>query len=156
MDWNNLRGTALNIPPKEKLDIKYFEKITLIKIHPGQDPEILEHYANKGYKGIILEVTGLGHVPSKESKQNWLPKIKKAIQNGITIAAAPQTIYGRLNPNVYAYGRDLQKTGIIFLEDLLPETALVKLGYVLGHKSWNPKEKLIENIAGEFNDKIES
>jgi glutamyl-tRNA(Gln) amidotransferase subunit D len=147
---------AKDLRKKAKLDIKYFEKITLIKIHPGQDPEILEHYANKGYKGIILEVTGLGHVPSKESKQNWLPKIKKAIQNGITIAAAPQTIYGRLNPNVYAYGRDLQKTGIIFLEDLLPETALVKLGYVLGHKSWNPKEKLIENIAGEFNDKIES
>jgi len=141
---------------KAKLDTKFNEKIAAIKIYPGQDPDILDYYTKKGYKGIILEVTGLGHVPSKGSSVNWLPKIKKAIQNGITIAAAPQTIYGRLNPNVYAYGRDLQKTGIIFLEDILPETALVKLGYVLGHKTWNVKEKLLENMAGEFNDKLEN
>jgi len=135
---------------KVKLDTKYSDKVTLIQIHPGQDPSILEYYEQQGYKGIILEATGLGQVPGKQSNKNWLPKIKKAIQNGMTICATPQTIYGRLNPNVYSSGRELQKTGIIFLEDMLPETALVKLGWILGHKNWNPKEKMLENISNEF------
>ena len=134
-----------------KLDTKFENKVTLIKIHPGQDPSILEYYEQQGYKGIILETTGLGHVPGKTSMTNWIPKIKKAIQNGMIICATPQTIYGRLNPNVYSSGRDLQKTGIIFLDDMLSEVALVKLGWVLGHKKWNVKEKMLENISNEFN-----
>jgi len=138
---------------KLKLDAKYNDKVALIQIYPGQDPSILEYYEQQGYKGIILEVTGLGQAPGKRSQKNWLPKIKKAIDNGMTICATPQTIYGRLNPNVYSSGRELQKTGIIFLEDMLPETALVKLGWVLGHKNWNPKEKMLENISNELSKK---
>ena len=135
---------------KPKLDIKFQDKVTLIKIHPGQDPSIIEYYEQQGYKGLILETTGLGQVPGKASSANWLPKIKKAIQNGMIICATAQTIYGRLNPNVYSSGRELQKTGIIFLEDMLSETALVKLGWVLGHKSWNPKEKMLESFSNKL------
>jgi glutamyl-tRNA(Gln) amidotransferase subunit D len=141
---------------KVKLDTKYEDKIALIQIYPGQDASILEHYEKEGYKGVILEITGIGQVPAQDSKSNWLPKIKKAIDNGMTICATPQTIYGRLNPNVYTAGRDLQKTGIVFLEDMLPETALVKLGWVLGHKNWNKKEKMLENISREYSRDIKA
>jgi glutamyl-tRNA(Gln) amidotransferase subunit D len=44
---------------------------------------------------------------------------------------------------------------VIPLEDMLAETALVKLGWVLGHKDWDVKEKMLENIAGEFSDMLE-
>ncbi len=135
---------------KPRLNTNFQEKIASIKVHPGRDPAILEYYQEQGYKGLIIEVTGLGHVPGKDSTMNWLPKIKKAIQSGMVICATPQTIYGRLNPNVYSSGRYLQKTGIIFLKDMLSETALVKLGWVLGNKKWNPKEKMLENISNEF------
>ncbi|MCD4771603.1 Glu-tRNA(Gln) amidotransferase subunit GatD [archaeon] len=126
---------------KPKIDTKFSDKIAIIKIHPGQNPSILDYYQKEGYKGIILEATGLGHVPTKESRANWIPKIKKSIQNGVTMVATAQTTYGLLNPNVYTPGRDLQKTGIIFLNETT-ETAYVKLGWILGHKTWNPKEKL--------------
>ncbi|MEA3248128.1 MAG: Glu-tRNA(Gln) amidotransferase subunit GatD [Nanoarchaeota archaeon] len=132
---------------KPKIDTKFQDKVTLIKVHPGQDPSIIEHYEQQGYKGLIIEATGLGQVPGKTSSTNWLPKIKKAIQNGMVICATAQTIYGELNPNVYSSGRDLQKTGIIFLENMLSETALVKLGWVLGHKNWNPKEKMLKDFS---------
>jgi len=135
---------------KVKLDTKFLSQVTSIKVHPNQDPSILEYYEKQGYKGIVLEVTGLGQVPGKQSEFNWLPKIKKAIDNGMTLVATAQTIYGRLNPNVYSAGRDLQKTGIIFLDGMTSETALIKLGWVLGHKNWNPKEKMLENISNEF------
>jgi len=138
---------------KVKIDTKFQDKVALVQIHPGQDPAILDFYAKEGYKGIILEVSGIGQVPTQDAKFNWLPKIKKAVQNGMVICATSQTIFGRLNPNIYSAGRDLQKTGIIFLEDMLSETAFVKLGWVLGHKTWNVKEKMLENISNEFNKK---
>ena len=146
---------------KAKLNAKYSDKVALVKVHPGKSPEILDFYAKRGYKGIILELTGLGHTPSKQSKHNWIPTIKKLIKSGIIICGTPQTIYGRLNPNVYSGGRELQKTGLIFLEDMLPETALVKLGWVLGHSSWakdknKVKEKLLENILGEISKECET
>ena len=139
---------------KAKVDTKFCEKIALVKIYPGQNPDILEYYEKEGYRGIVLEITGIGQVPAKNSVANWLPKVKKAVDNGMTICATAQTIYGRLNPNVYSAGRDLQKTGIIFLEDMLSETAFVKLGFVLGHKSWNAKEKMLENISNEYSPTI--
>ncbi|MEI6058550.1 MAG: asparaginase domain-containing protein, partial [archaeon] len=142
-----------------KLDAKYTDKIAIVQIYPGQNPDILDFYAKEGYKGIVLELTGLGHVPSKESKENWLPTIKKTIQKGITIVGTAQTIYGKLNLNVYSAGRELQDTGIISLKDMLSETAFVKLSWILGHSTWAKdkekiKEKLLENISGEFNDKL--
>ena len=126
-----------------KLDTKYSQKVTSIKAHPGRDPAIIDFYLEQGYKGLIIETTGLGHVPAKQSEFNWLPKIKNAIKKGMIIVATAQTIYGNLNPNVYSAGRDLQKTNIIF-SDLTTETALVKLGWVLGHKQWNKKEKFLK------------
>jgi len=138
-----------------KLDTKLENKVTLIKIHPGQDPSILEYYEQQGYKGIIIEATGLGHVPGKASMANWIPKIKKAIQNGMIICATPQTIYGRLNPNVYSSGRNLQKTGIIFLEEMLSTTALIKLSWALGHKTWaKDKNKIREVMLHTYSREI--
>ncbi len=128
-----------------KIDTKFSNKVAIIKIYPGQDPSLLDYYKENGYKGIILETTGLGHVPGKNSGRNWIPKIKKAIDSGMIICATAQTIYGRLNPNVYSSGRELQKTGIVFLKET-SETALVKLGWVLGHKQWNKKKKMLESL----------
>ncbi len=50
----------------------------------------------------------------------------------------------------------LEKLGVIYLEDMLPETALVKLGWVLGHKVGKDKirEMMLENISGEFNKRL--
>ena len=143
---------------KVKMDIKYSPDVAIIKIYPGQDPGIIEWYQKNGYKGLILETTGLGHVPSKDSKNNWIPKIKKAISSGMIICATAQTIFGNLNPNVYSAGRQLQKTGIIFLDDMLSETAFVKLSWVLAHPNWKKsiKEKMLENISGEFNPNLKN
>jgi glutamyl-tRNA(Gln) amidotransferase subunit D len=130
---------------KVKVDSKFEDRVALVHVYPGQDPAILDFYLEQKYKGIILEVTGIGQVPTRGAKFNWLPKIKNAIRGGVVVCATAQTIYGRLNPNIYSAGRDLEKTGIIFLDDMLSETALVKLGWVLGHKKWNVKEKMLEN-----------
>jgi len=144
---------------KIEADAKFENRIALIQITPGQDPNILEWYNQMGYKGIVLELLGIGQVPAQDAEHNWLPTIKRLTEKGMVIVGAPQTIYGRLNLNVYSTGRDLQKTGLIPLNDILPETAFVKLGWVLGHSSWirdkKVEKKMLENFSGEFNDRLE-
>ncbi|MGE5188044.1 MAG: Glu-tRNA(Gln) amidotransferase GatDE subunit D, partial [Betaproteobacteria bacterium] len=61
-------------------------------------------------------------------------------------------IWGRVDMNVYDTGRDLLSFGVVPLEDMFPETALVKLMWALGQTD-DPKvatKLLTTNIAGEF------
>ncbi len=140
---------------KIELDVNFSDKVALVKFYPGQDSSILDFYALK-YKGIVIEASGLGHLPVSETGYNWLPTLKRHIKNGFVVCAAAQTIYGRLDPYVYSNGRELIDAGVIFLEDMLAECALVKLGFVLGHHGWKTKvkEKMLENFAGEINDRL--
>ncbi|MCK5150082.1 Glu-tRNA(Gln) amidotransferase subunit GatD [Candidatus Pacearchaeota archaeon] len=151
---------ARNVGAKVKVDSKFEEKVALIKIYPGQDPDILDYYFKKKYKGIVLEMSGLGHAPTKRARKSWIKKLKEVQEKGLVVCAAAQTIYGRLNPLVYSNGRELLETGIIYLEDVLAETALVKLGWVLGHEEWVKdkeiiKEKMLENFSHELNSRLE-
>jgi len=155
-----LRKYNLRKKGKIKLDTKFEEKIALVKIYPGQSPEILDYYLKKKYKGLILEVSGLGHLPTKKSRNSWINKLKQVQDKGMIVCASAQTIYGRLNPFVYSNGREILNTGVIYLEDMLAETALVKLGWVLGHIDWvkskdKVKEKMLENFSGELNNRLE-
>jgi len=141
---------------KVKTDLKFEDAVALIKFYPGQDPDILDYYVKKKYKGIVLEMGGLGHVATKRATKSWTKKLKEVINKGLVVCSVAQAIYGRLDPLVYSNGREILETGVIYLEDMLAETALVKLGWVLGHKDWNVKEKMLENISGEFNNKLEN
>ena len=145
---------------KVKADAKFEEKVALVKIYPGQDPDLLDYYLKKKYKGIVLEACGLGHVPTKRARNGWTKKLKEIQDKGVIVCFASQTIYGRLDPWVYSNGRELLETGVIYLEDMLSETAFVKLGWVLGHKKWASskekiKEKMLENFSHEINDRLE-
>jgi len=142
---------------KVKVDAVFDDRVALIKFYPGQNPDILDYYRKKGYRGIIIEMSGLGHVIS-EGKNSWIPKLNEIIDNGMFVYAVSQTLYGRLDPYVYSPGRKLKEIGVNFLEDILPETALVKLGWVLAHKNWRGSVatalKMNENVVGEFNNKL--
>ena len=153
VEW--LSGYRPRNDEKVQLDVSFSDKVALVKFYPGQEPSILDYYALK-YKGIVLEVGGLGHLPVSESPNSWIPKLKKVIREGLVVCAAPQTIFGRLDPWVYSNGRELVDAGVIFLEDMLSESAFVKLGWVLGHYGWKTKieEKMLENVAGELNPRL--
>ena len=150
LDKYNPRNTK-----KPELDILYSDKVALIKFYPGQDPAILDYYASH-FKGLIIEGTGLGHLPPSEASHNWVPKLKKHIKSGLIVCITSQTIFGRVDPYVYSNAREILDAGCIFLEDMLSETALVKLGYILGHYGWKTKVKgkMLENMAGELNPRL--
>jgi len=142
---------------KVLVDNVFEPKVALLKFYPGQDPNILDYYRKQGYKGIVIEMTGLGHVCT-EGKNNWLPVLRNIISKGMYVFAAAQTLYGRIDPYVYSPQRKILETGVVYLEDILPETAYVKLGWVLAHKEFRgtivTPEKMKENITGEFNPRL--
>jgi glutamyl-tRNA(Gln) amidotransferase subunit D len=148
-----------NSKVKVNKDISFQEKVALIKFYPGQNPNILDYYIKEGYRGIIIEMAGIGQIATKGSRNPWTSKLKEAIGKGMIICACSQCINGRVDPLVYSAGREILETGVIYLEDMISETAFVKLGWVMGHKEWiksreKIKEKMLENISGEFNKRL--
>jgi glutamyl-tRNA(Gln) amidotransferase subunit D len=127
------------------------EKVALVKIYPGIKSEVLDYYIDN-YRGIVIEGTGLGHVP-----EDLLKSIERAEKKKVPIVMTTQTLYGRVDMKVYSTGRELLSRGVISGEDMLPETAYVKLMHVLGSTSdmEEIKEKMQTNIAGEIKDRTE-
>ncbi len=137
-------------------DTRFETKVAILKAYPGSDPMVLEFMLKKGYKGFVIEGTGLGHVPTNGDK-SWIPAIKKAVKKGIPIVITSQTIHGRVNPNVYQNQRILfHEAGAISGEDMTTETAYIKLGWVLGHAKAleEVKRLMLTNLAGEINAKL--
>ncbi len=139
----NKRNASRNLVLKPE----FSEAVALVKFHPGLDPAVINWYVERGYKGILLEGSGLGHV-----SEYCFEAIDNAVTRGVLVALASQCIWGRVNMNVYDTGRDLLNLGVVPLQDMFPETALVKIMWVLGQTSApnEVKQLLKTNIAGEF------
>lgn len=139
-------------------DTRFEEKVALVTIYPGMDPEIIDFYIDKGYKGLVLSATALGHVPTL-GKHSLTKKLERAKEKDIPVIIASQTIFGRVNPYVYTNLRHLSMMlGCTFVEDMLPETAYVKLGYVLGIAK-DPKDAkhlMEKNMHGEITERSEA
>ena len=127
--------------------IKINEKVALVKYYPGYNPDLLKNIIDSGYKAIIFEGTGLGHIG-----KNMYPVIKIANEKGIFMGMTSQCIDGRVRMTVYESGRDLLNLGIIPLENMIPEIALVKAMWITGNteKYDEIKENMLNEIASEF------
>ncbi|MEM4242137.1 MAG: Glu-tRNA(Gln) amidotransferase subunit GatD [Candidatus Nitrosotenuis sp.] len=119
-------------------------KAALVKYYPGYDPELVEDLLNHGYKAIIFEGTGLGHIG-----RTMYDIIKKARQKGVFVGMTSQCLDGRVNMAIYESGRDLMQLGIVPLSDMIPETALVKAMWALSNQN-DIREIMLKNIASEL------
>ncbi|MFA5763246.1 MAG: Glu-tRNA(Gln) amidotransferase subunit GatD [archaeon] len=156
IDYNTKKIEYLKkiIKPKSKFELleKQEEKVALIKMHPGINIKIFDFYKKEKYKGIIIEGTGLGHTPLGKN-ESIIKKIKSLTDSGIIIGMTSQCINGRVHPSVYSTLRKLHDAGVIYCEDMLPETAFVKLSWLLGNYSKKETQNLLaQNIVGEITD----
>ena len=122
-------------------------KVILLKYHPGFDPHLITHAIMSGYKAIIVEGTGLGHI-----SRECFPQIQNAVKSGVMIFMTSQCIWGRIKMTVYDTGRDLLAMGVIPLSNMTSETATVKAMWVLAnYKDIESAKKMMqENIANEI------
>jgi glutamyl-tRNA(Gln) amidotransferase subunit D len=113
---------------KVRIDAVYDDRVTILYYYPGMNPDLVEALVEKGYRGIVIAGTGLGHV-----NKPLYPALKRAVEQGVHIVMAVQTLWGYAQMYVYDTGRDLLDLGVVPLYNMLPETALMKLCWVLGH-----------------------
>jgi glutamyl-tRNA(Gln) amidotransferase subunit D len=110
------------------VDTAYDDRVTILYYYPGMKPDLVDALVEKGYRGIVIAGTGLGHV-----NRPLYPALERAVANGVHIVMTVQTLWGFAQMYVYETGRDLLDIGVVPLDNMLPETALMKLGWVLGH-----------------------
>jgi glutamyl-tRNA(Gln) amidotransferase subunit D len=143
-------GIKLADRVKGRLDAKtaFDKNVMLLKYHPGFDPALIEHAAEAGYKVIILEGTGLGHV-----SKDCFSALKKVVGAGVMVCMTSQCIWGRVSMTVYDTGRDLLDIGVVPLSDMISETATAKAMWALANAG-DPKKAMQENLAGEISAAI--
>ena len=132
-------------------------KVGLLKAHPHMYTQEFEVY--KGFDGLVIEGFGVGgHLPinvidpyTKEHGQ-ISNMIAELVKKDVVVALSSQTVYGRINMNVYSTGRDLMAMGIIGdYCDMTAETAFVKLAWLLSNYSKSEVKKLFgKNLRGEI------
>src|SRR5690349_13714469 len=140
------------VPTRDKsrkiaLKSRFAPNAYLIKFYPGFNPDVINAVISEEARGIVLEGTGLGHV----SRPLFDP-LKKALKRDIPVFMTSQTLWGRVDMNVYNTGRDLLNLGVTPLEDMIAETAIVKLMWVAAQTKSSSKvrEMMLQPLAGEI------
>jgi len=109
------------------INTAFEEKVTILYYYPNMQPDIVDAIVEKGYRGIVIAGTGLGHV-----NKPLYPAIRRAVAAGVHIFMTVQTLWGYCGMYVYDTGRDLMDLGIVPASNMLPEVAYMKLCWVLG------------------------
>ena len=144
------KNKLFNLPKVEySPKIKFDNRVALVKYYPGFEPKMMDYIVSSGYKAIIFEGTGLGHVG-----KIMYDAIEKAKKKGMFVGMTSQCIDGMVSMTVYDSGRDLLNLGVTPLGNMIPETALVKAMWALANSKDSAEMNKImkENIALEFSD----
>ncbi|NPA22039.1 MAG: Glu-tRNA(Gln) amidotransferase subunit GatD [Candidatus Micrarchaeota archaeon] len=139
-----------HLPPREleKPLTSFSKEAGILYSYPGLSLEMLDIFLEK-HKGVVIMGTGLGHL-GHPNEQEKLRILKEHIEKGKIVVMTSQTIYGRINMNVYSAGRKLKEVGVLGHElDMVPETAYVKLSWILGNNL--PPETYHKNLVQEVN-----
>ncbi|QQG38949.1 MAG: Glu-tRNA(Gln) amidotransferase subunit GatD [Candidatus Woesearchaeota archaeon] len=145
---------------KLKLDLfKENLKIGFLKAHPNMTAEEIKIYSK--FNGLVLEGYGLaGNFPINKTdkltaENEKILKELTSLAKKIPVVATTQTIFGRINMNVYSTGRKMQQAGILGnLLDMHPETAFIKLAWLLSNHPKQVKELLNHNLRGEITERL--
>ncbi|MEJ2215990.1 MAG: Glu-tRNA(Gln) amidotransferase subunit GatD [Gemmatimonadota bacterium] len=127
------------------------DRVTLTYYYPGMHPDIIDAIVDRGYRGIIIAGTGLGHV-----NRLIYPALEHARDAGVQVYMTLQTLWGFVQMHVYETGREILELGVVPLADMLPEVAYIKLGWALGLHPDDPeavRALMTTPIAGEITER---
>ncbi|WP_414838111.1 Glu-tRNA(Gln) amidotransferase subunit GatD [Candidatus Nanosalina sp. VS9-1] len=131
-----------------------------LRIRPGMRPEELEFIEEQDYDGVIVEGTGLGHMPvnafddETQHHAEILEKLQEIADDAVVVMTS-QCLNGRVDMDVYSAGLKIQEAGVVGAEDMHPELAYVKLMWSLGQASdmEEAEEFFLENLNGELSER---
>ena len=129
----------------------YDDRVTLLYYYPGMHPDVIDALVDRGYHGIVIAGTGLGHVNRK-----IYPALERAHAAGVHMYMTLQTLWGFVQMQVYETGREILGLGVVPLANMLPEVAFIKLGWALGVHPDDPeavRRLMTTPIAGEVTER---
>ena len=134
VDVDGERITPLKTDTKPRRDdrnvqvfAKFDDRVSLQYYYPGMKPDVIDSLVDRGYKGIVMAGTGLGHV-----NRLVYPALERAQAQGVQVYMTLQTLWGFVQMHVYETGREILQLGVVPLANMLPEAAYIKLGWALG------------------------
>ncbi len=124
--------------------------VALLKFYPSMKTSYLEAVTGGGLRGLVIEGSGLGHINTKN-----ISTLRNFIKAGGLVCMTSQCIWGRVDMNVYDNGRDILEAGVLPLEDMLGETALAKMMWVLANagSAEEAKGMMLADLAGEITER---
>ena len=124
---------TISLPKRNKncqLKTNLETQVSLVKLFPGFDPNLLFAMVDAGCKGIVIEAYGLGGM--NYIRRNLVAAIGKLIERGIPVITSSQCLYERSDLTRYEVGRLALLEGAISAHDMTSESAITKLMWGLG------------------------
>ena len=142
-DTVNFDAEYRPVADETRLEAGFDPDVALVWSHPAMTTGDWEA-ATAGKRGVIVAGTGLGHIGSH------LHAAVRATARDAVVAMTTQCLGGSTNLNVYRNGRELGEAEVVEAGDTLPETALVKLMWLLKHRPDSAAAGMGENLVGEL------
>lgn len=133
------------------VEAAFDEKVTMVYYYPGMQVDVVDALVERGYRGIVIAGTGLGHV-----NRTIYPALARARDAGVQVYMTLQTLWGFVQMHVYETGREILELGVVPLANMLPEVAYIKLGWALGAQPKDPeavRRVMTTPISGEITER---
>jgi len=152
----NSTGLAINesaIPKPQgpfQLQDCLCDRVILIKLTPGLNPEIFDMLLQMQYQGIVIEAFGAGGL--NFVRRDLTSKLHKVVQSGIPVVVCSQCLYERSDFSIYQAGQRVLSSGALQAYDMTTEAAVTKLMWALGQTNRMEEIKRIFSTcyAGEI------
>ena len=117
--------------PQPSRPLAVDERVLGLRLYPGLDFHAIAGMVESGaFAGIVLELYASATAPARSGRYSAPEFVRLCRDRDIAVVsavpAAPTGI-----PNLYEATIQLEEAGAVFVHDMLPETALVKLMWVL-------------------------
>jgi glutamyl-tRNA(Gln) amidotransferase subunit D len=127
------------------------DRVSIVYYYPGMKADVVDALVDRGYRGLVIAGTGLGHV-----NRIIYPALERARDAGVQVYMTLQTLWGFVQMHVYETGREILGLGVVPLANMLPEVAYVKLGWALGVHPDDPdavRSVMTTPLAGDMTER---
>lgn len=162
-----------NTEESEKYGTNFDPNVNMLYLYPGIDPNTVLKVGENS-SALVLAAFGAGNIPCKETNLPNNPySLEKVVATltgrNIPVVITTQCVTGQAEFSMYEAGHAARNAGAIIANDMTPETAYVKMSWILANEQFWPndakraarggpgwlegvKKAMISNMAGEITE----